>query len=130
MPNNNVGKNTVQAAVQAAYEAQRAAMVAGDADALAEQLADGFTLTHMTGYVQSRREWLDQVASGEMIYHSMANVAITVMDAETPETVLTARTRTDATIWGSRGLWPLRLEIHFVHDGSTWVAARTMASTW
>jgi hypothetical protein len=105
-------------------------MIAGDAEALAEELAAGFTLTHMTGYTQSRHEWLQQVASGEMTYHSMEDVAVSVEGADTDEPVLRTRTRTDATIWGGRGEWPLQLEIHFAQDASRWVAARTVASTW
>jgi hypothetical protein len=122
--------NTVESAVRASYEAQRDAMVTGDAEALAEQLANGFTLTHMTGYVQSRREWLEQVSSGEMTYHAMKDVAVSVAGADTEEPVLTARTRTDATIWGGRGLWRLQLEIQFVHHDTGWLATRTVASTW
>lgn len=120
----------VEAVVRVSYDAQRAAMVTGDAHALGGQLAHGFTLTHMTGYVQSRREWLEQVGSGEMTYHSVEDVAVSVEDADAGAPVLTARTRTDATIWGGRGVWPLQLEIHFAHDGDRWVAARTVASTW
>ena len=37
-------KAEIAAAVRANYEAQRAAMVAGNADALGDLLADGFTL--------------------------------------------------------------------------------------
>jgi hypothetical protein len=60
----------------------------------------------------------------------MSDVAVSVAGADTDEPVLTARTRTDATIWGGRGVWPLQLQIHFVHHGGRWVAARTVASTW
>jgi hypothetical protein len=120
----------VEGAARANYEAQRDAMVAADADRLATKLATEFTLTHMTGYVQSRDEWLSQVASGAMTYHSITDVTVYVDDVHTAEPVLTVRTRAHATIWGSRGLWPLQLEIHLVHDGSAWVASRTVASTW
>jgi hypothetical protein len=130
MPRDNAEVNAVEAAVRAGYEAQREAMVTADAEALGEQLDDGFTLTHMTGYVQSRGEWLEQVSSGEMNYHAISDVAVSVADADTDEPVLTARTHTDATIWGGRGVWPLHLEIRFVHRGGRWVAARTVASTW
>jgi len=53
----------IAVAVRANYEAQRRAMVAGDADALGALLADGFTLTHMTGYPQPMAEWLADVRS-------------------------------------------------------------------
>ena len=122
--------DSVESAVRSSYLTQRAAMVAGDADALGEQFAADFTLTHMTGYVQSRRDWLDQVDSGEMTYHSIKDVALTVADVDTDKPVLTVRTHTDATIWGSRGVWPLQLEIRFARAGDQWLAARTVASTW
>jgi hypothetical protein len=60
----------------------------------------------------------------------MEDVAITVRDVDTDEPVLTVRTHTDATIWGSRGVWPLQLEIHFTLVDDRWVAAHTVASTW
>jgi hypothetical protein len=67
-------------------------VVTGDAEALGEQLAQGFTLTHMTGYLQTRQEWLAQVASGEMTYHSIDDdVAVDVRDADSAEPVLTVR---------------------------------------
>jgi hypothetical protein len=37
-------------------------------------LAEEFTLTHMTGYVQSKSEWLDAIDTGEMQYHRMETV--------------------------------------------------------
>ena len=116
-------------AVLANYADQREAMVAGNADALGALLADDFTLVHMTGYRQPKAEWLADVRSGAMTYHSMEDVDVSVdVSGEAP--VVTARTRTEATIWGGYGIWPLRLRISFAHDGTAWVAAGTVASTW
>ena len=119
----------VAATVRANYAAQRDAMVAGDADALGAQLADGFTLTHMTGYRQAGAEWLADVRSGEMAYHAVEDVEVLVdVDGGTP--VLTARTRTEATIWGGHGTWPLQLRIRFTRNDGFWLAADTVASIW
>lgn len=73
----------IEAAVLANYAAQRDAMVAGDADRLDGLLGQGFTLTHMTGYVQTRAEWvadgrdggIDLVASGQMSPYASRAVA-------------------------------------------------------
>jgi hypothetical protein len=119
----------VESAVRANYAAQRRAMVAGDADALGALLADDFTLTHMTGYRQPKAEWLADVRSGAMTYHSMDDVAVDV-DVSGGAPVLTARTRTAATIWGGHGTWPLQLRILFTSDGTGWLAADTLASVW
>jgi ketosteroid isomerase-like protein len=117
------------AAARANYGAQRRAMVAGDADALGALLAEDFTLVHMTGYRQPKAEWLADVASGAITYHSIADIDVTVdVSGEAP--VVTARTRTAATIWGASGTWPLQLRITFMRTGDSWVAAGTVASTW
>ena len=64
-----------------------------------------------------------------MTYHSMEDVDVAVdLSGEAP--VVTACTRTAATIWGASGTWPLQLRISFAQDGSAWVAAGTVASTW
>src|SRR4051812_36203151 len=104
-------------------------MVAGDADALGALLAEEFTLVHMTGYRQPKDQWLADVRSGAMTYHSMADIDVSV-DASSGSPVLTARTRTEATIWGAHGTWPLQLRIAFTRADGAWIAAGTVASTW
>jgi hypothetical protein len=116
-------------AIEALHEAMCEAMVAGDLAELDDILAEGFTLTHMTGYVQSRSEWLEAIDTGEMQYHRMETVqASHGTNPTAPE--LTARTLTDATIWGSRATWRLVLRSWFEPHGDGWVITRTVASTW
>ncbi|MBH0121381.1 nuclear transport factor 2 family protein [Rhodococcus sp. CX] len=123
-------KDEVEAAVRENYTHQRTAMINGDAAALSKLLGRDFTLTHMTGYEQSKAEWLADVASGRMRYHAIEDIAVDVETDDGPP-VLTARTRTEATIWGGHGTWPLQLEIHYTVTGDgRWVAERTRASTW
>ena len=124
-----VDDTDIRTAVLANYEDQRRVMVAGDADALGELLAADFTLVHMTGYRQPKAEWLADVRSGAMTYHAVADVDVSV-DVSGDAPVVTARTRTAATIWGASGTWPLQLRITFTRAGSSWIAAGTVASTW
>jgi hypothetical protein len=103
--------------------------VGGDLAELGAILADGFTLTHMTGYVQAKVEWMDAIESGEMQYHRMQTVEAThSTDGIVP--VLTARTLPDAAIWGSRATWRLTLRSWFEPRGHGWAISRTVASTW
>ena len=116
-------------AIEALHVVMCEAMAAGDLAELDSILANGFTLTHITGYVQSRSQWLDAIESGEMQYHRMETVEATLgTDGTVP--ALTARTRTDATIWGSRATWRLTLRSWFEPRGDGWVITRTVASTW
>ncbi|SDP79583.1 protein of unknown function [Arthrobacter sp. ok909] len=103
--------------------------MAGDVAELDSILADEFTLTHMTGYVQSKAEWLDAIDTGQMQYHRMETMEATInTEGTTPG--LTARTLTDATIWGSRATWRLTLRSWFEPHEDEWVITRTVASTW
>lgn len=105
------------------------AMVDGDVAGLDAILADEFTLAHMTGYVQAKAEWLDDIATGQMQYHRVEMVETTVSTEGTLAS-LTARTLTDATICGSRATWRLTLRSWFEPRGDGWGIARTSASTW
>jgi hypothetical protein len=117
------------AALEELHSALCEAMVAGDLAELDSLLADGFTLTHMTGYVQAKAEWLDAIETGQMQYHRMETVEA-ALSTEGTVPALTARTLTDATIWGSRATWRLTLCSWFEPRGDDWVITRTVASTW
>lgn len=47
-------------------------MIAADTDRLSDLLADDFTAVHITGYKQSKSEWLGQIRAGEMAYTTYA----------------------------------------------------------
>jgi hypothetical protein len=115
--------------MKALHDALCEAMVAGDIGELDSILAEEFTLTHMTGYVQSKAEWLAAIDTGQMQYHRIETAEATFnSDGTAPG--LTARTLTDATIWGARGTWRLTLRSSFVPHAEEWVIARTVASPW
>ncbi len=120
---------TAEAELKMLHEALCEAMVAGDLAELDSILSEDFTLKHMTGYVQSKAEWLEAIGSGEMQYHRTDTVEAT-LGTEGTMPALTARTLTDATIWGSRATWRLTLRSWFDPRGDDWVIARTVASTW
>lgn len=103
------------------------AMVAADIAGLDEILASGYTLPHMTGYVQSRADWLEEISTGVMQYSLIRNHRIT---ADVDQAFLEAETLTVARIWGSHGSWRLRLQNWFTFEDERLVIARTVASTW
>lgn len=103
------------------------AMVTADIAGLDEILASGYTLQHMTGYVQNRAEWLEEISTGGMQYSSIRNQRMTV---DVDQAFLEAETVTVARIWGSHGSWRLRLQSWFAFEDERLVIARTIASTW
>ncbi|WP_192582888.1 nuclear transport factor 2 family protein [Streptomyces albicerus] len=110
-----------------AFRAQLRAMTDGDTDALDDLLADGSTLTHMTGYVQPKQEWLAQMREGRFDYHSIVDLDVEV-DGDTARLVV--RTVTDATVYGTRADWRLQLTVDYAYENDAWIVVGSAASTW
>ena len=91
------------------YRQFNIAMAADDVAALDKLLAPAFTLTHMTGYVQPRSEWLAQVANGQMHYFSSVEDQVKVEPVAAMQWQITGQNRVTAEInGGARQGWPLK----------------------
>ncbi len=118
-----------EAALRAAHRTLYRGMLDRDTDLLDELLDPDCTLTHMTGYVQSRAEWLDEIRSGGMRYHSAQQESCLVTVAD-ERGVAVGRDLVDATIWGSRGRWRLQLTTQYRKREGQWLALHTQATTF
>jgi ketosteroid isomerase-like protein len=111
------------------YRAQLRAMVDGDTEVLGELLTEDFTLTHMTGFLQPKRDWLAQMRAGQFDYHDAQEREVSLhVDGDTAQ--LVGRIVTDATVYGARAHWPLQLTMDFIRPDVRWLAARSEATTW
>ncbi|WP_084105160.1 nuclear transport factor 2 family protein [Demequina sp. NBRC 110056] len=108
-----------EAAVRAVYERQCEALIARRVDVLESLLADGFVATHIGGARQDKADWLNQIAGGQMQYHRVEDRSV-VVELDGDAAVLRARSLVTATIWGSRGTWPLRVEMSLVRTADSW----------
>jgi len=98
-------------------------------DTLSALLDDSFTLTHMTGRVQTKAEWLTAIDASQMRYHAEQERSVTI-EVTGDKAVLVGRNVVTATIYGSRGTWSLQLSTDYVRREGTWVATRMVASTF
>lgn len=89
------------------YRDENTAMVAKDLGRLNEILLPTMRLTHMTGYVQPKLEWIDQIQNGEMQYLSSQEAAI-------------------------RGVhtWNLQMQVFYTKQNGHWRIADQVASTY
>ncbi|MBT2519433.1 nuclear transport factor 2 family protein [Arthrobacter sp. ISL-28] len=111
------------------YRAQLRAMLDGDTERLGDLLTEDFTLTHMTGLLQPKEEWLAQMQAGQFDYHDALerNVSLHV-DGDTAR--LVGRIVTDATVYGARANWPLQLTMDLIRVNGRWLASRSVATMW
>jgi hypothetical protein len=104
-------------------------MIERNLDALNSILEKDFTLTHITGYVQSRKEWFSEIETEGMKYYSARKIKhdinITGNDA-----VSTFQHLLDARIWGSRNTWRLQQKMKLEKRNNQWIVVNSIASTF
>lgn len=104
-------------------------MIARDTTAMNKILDEHYTLTHMTGYVQPKAEWFNEVASESMKYYSAQEVNHTLqVNGNTAEVIV--QNLVDARIWGSRNTWRLQQKLKLEKRNGNWIILSSVASTF
>jgi hypothetical protein len=119
----------IEQQILALYRAQNDAMTTRETERLDALLDDRYVAVHIGGYRQPKPEWLEQIRSGGMAYHSIEeqSTAVTV-DGHTA--ILEAKALVDATIYGSRAIWPLHTRTTYASTADVWKAISSEASTY
>ncbi|ROQ03857.1 hypothetical protein EDF54_3338 [Rathayibacter sp. PhB93] len=105
------------------------ALVFVDLPVLDALLDTRFVIEHPTGLVQSKLDWMDDIAEGLKEYHAIDHVESAV-SGTAAHPVLVSRTLTEATIGSLHATWRLQLTSRLVPVGDEWVITRTTVSTW
>lgn len=113
------------------YRQENEAMVAKDVVTLNRILAPSMKLQHMTGYVQPKMEWIDQIQNGEMKYFSSTEENITDVKIDGNRASLIGQNRVKASVWGGGiATWPLQMKMEFAKDNGHWIITNQVASTY
>lgn len=92
--------NTDEQTIIDLYRTKNKAMVERDIATLNKILAPGMSLTHMTGYVQPKEEWLNQIQSEEMKYYSSEEDNIKDVHIDGDKASLIGQNQVKVRIWG------------------------------
>lgn len=123
----NINKDTDEVLAVIRNLADR--MIARDSAAITKILHKDFTLTHITGYVQSKSEWLDEIAKERMKYYTVQEVTHSInVNGNTAN--VTVKNMVDARIWGSRNTWRLQQKMELGKRDGNWIILRSIASTF
>ena len=86
------------------------AMIEKDLEKLNELLKDNYTLRHMSGKIQTKDEYIDEIMDGTLNYYkSIINNPI-IMIKEKDKALLKADVTLDAKVYGMKGTWTLHSE--------------------
>ena len=93
---------------------------------LDEMHADGFTLTHMTGMVQSKSEYFRAIQNGDLNYFSEETDEI-----QSSLGKMIGRSRVNAAVFGGgRHTWRLQLDFNVENQNGKWILKSAVASTY
>ena len=113
------------------YRKENEAMVAKDVVTLNQILAPSMKLHHMTGYVQPKMEWIDQIQNGEMKYFESTEENITDIKIDGNRASVIGQNRVKASVWGGGiATWPLQMKMEFAKDDGKWIITNQVASTY
>lgn len=113
------------------YRQENKAMVAKDIVKLNEILAPSMQLRHMTGYLQPKLEWIDQIQNGEMKYFSSVEEKIKDVKVDGNTASLVGQNKVRASVWGSGvATWPLQMKVEFAKNNGQWTITNQYASTY
>lgn len=121
--------STAEAEVLATVRQLAELMIKRDTVAMNKILDEHYTLTHMTGYVQPKAEWFDEVQKESMKYYSAKEVHhdVTIKDNNASVTV---QNLVDARIWGTRNTWRLQQVMQLKKRDGRWFILKSVASTF
>jgi len=106
-----------------------AAMISKNIQVIDKILDPLFTLTHITGYVQSKEEWLAEIETELMKYYSCQELKTSVMVNGNKATFV-GQNLLDARIWGTRNTWHLQQTMFFKKQGENWIILNSIATTF
>ncbi|WP_286860055.1 MULTISPECIES: nuclear transport factor 2 family protein [Sphingobacterium] len=104
-------------------------MIKKDSAAISTILDAEFTLTHITGYVQLKSDWLAEIESESMKYYSYEEVktSVTIIGDKAS---FVGQNLLDARIWGTRNTWRLQQRMELEKKNNKWIIQKSVATTF
>ena len=102
------------------YKEMQQAMVDKDIDKLNEIVKEGTTYTHMSGKVQSKEEYFEDIKRGALDYQSykIENPSITI---DGNKAIIKARVTLTANAYGAQGSYPFNVTAYFEKVNGEWL---------
>ena len=112
--------NEDEEALKEVYNMRLEAMVEQDVNTLSYLMDDDLILRHITGKTQTKKEWLNDVASGNMFYINIENTKMDIkIDGD--RATIDHTNIIEARIYGSYGTWTLSGTSYYVKRSNRWI---------
>ena len=102
------------------YKEMQQAMIDKDIDKLNDIVKDGMTFTHMSGKIQTREEYFEDIKTGALDYQSytIENPRVSI---DGNEATLKAKVTLTANAYGAQGSYPFNVSAYFEKINGEWL---------
>lgn len=114
--------------IQEIYQRINEAMVHKEIETLNHIFEDNHKFVHMSGYKQSKQEWLKQIQSDDMKYFKTMPQKTTITIHDHTATLI-CDIKIDARIYGTRNTWSMKVKMYFEKRGEQWFPVNASEST-
>ena len=101
------------------YNRMQKAMIEKDLETLNQIVLDGTKFVHMSGRVQTKQEFFEEIANGTLNYYKteLKDVKITVNDNSA---TLACTAYLTAKVYGMSGTFPMNVNANFIKINGSW----------
>lgn len=120
----NTELNTFQLEVLNKFKEFQQAMINKDAKTLNSIMSEDYTLTHMSGKIQTKNEYIKDIIDGVLNYYHSTIIDPNIVILEDKYAKLIADVELDAKVYGIKGTWTLNTEILMEKIENKWILSK------
>lgn len=120
----NTELNTFQLEVLNKFKEFQQAMINKDAKTLNSIMSEDYTLTHLSGKIQTKNEYIKDIIDGVLNYYHSTIIDPNIVILEDKYAKLIADVELDAKVYGIKGTWTLNTEILMEKIENKWILSK------
>lgn len=120
----NTELNTFQLEVLNKFKEFQQAMINKDAKTLNSIMSEDYTLTHMSGKIQTKNDYIKDIIDGVLNYYHSTIIDPNIVILEDKYAKLIADVELDAKVYGIKGTWTLNTEILMEKIENKWILSK------
>lgn len=116
--------DSIQMEVLHKFKEFQQAMIDKDAKMLNSIMSEDYTLTHMSGKIQTKQEYIEDIVNGVLNYYHSTIIEPSIVILEEKYAKLNADVELDAKVYGIKGTWTLHTEILMEKIENKWILSK------
>lgn len=121
---NHTELDSIQMEVLNKFKEFQQAMIDKDAKTLNSIMSEDYTLTHMSGKIQTKQEYIKDIIDGVLNYYHSTIINPSIEILEEKHAKLNADVELDAKVYGIKGTWTLNTEILMEKIENKWILSK------